>query len=93
MWFFAKMYALYILYLLQFTAKNGEESGPFCGKVSAFKHSPDDSDEYSFIDPKGDMDTHIYVANTRLMPHENLELEIVYTSYRGLFVSLKCFKD
>ncbi|KAJ9576363.1 hypothetical protein L9F63_006775, partial [Diploptera punctata] len=76
-----------------FKAKSGERSKKFCGKVSAFKRTADENDEYSFVDPKGEMDTTIFVANMRLMSHENLELEIVYTSYRECKYGRPLYKD
>jgi hypothetical protein len=35
------------------------------------------------LDPGGELDTTIYVANIKLNSYEKLDLEIVYTSYRG----------
>lgn len=35
------------------------------------------------LDPGGELDTYIYVANIKLKPNEKLDLELVYTSYRG----------
>ncbi|PSN50198.1 hypothetical protein C0J52_23704 [Blattella germanica] len=52
-----------------FKSKDGMESQEFCGHVSAFKRSPDESDMYSFVDPKGEMDTIIHVANKKLTPN------------------------
>jgi hypothetical protein len=37
------------------------------------------------LDPGGELDTSIYVANIKLNSNENLDLQIVYTSYRGTF--------
>lgn len=37
----------------------------------------------TFLDPGGELDTYIYVASIKLDPNEKLDLEIVYTSYRG----------
>ena len=78
-----------MLFLLQFKARNGKQSKQFCGKVSAFKRLPGENDEYSFIDPEGEMDTYIHVANITLMPYEHLDLEIVYTSYKGMYTFKK----
>jgi hypothetical protein len=37
----------------------------------------------SVLDPDGELDTYIYVASIKLNPNEKLDLEIVYTSYKG----------
>jgi hypothetical protein len=45
------------------------------------------------LDPDGELDTYIYVANVKLNRSEKLNLEIVYTSYRGasqIQVKLSC---
>lgn len=45
------------------------------------------------LDPGGELDTYIYVASIKLNPNEKLDLEIVYTSYRGtsqIQVKLSC---
>ena len=34
-------------------------------------------------DPGGELDTTIYVAKMKLNPNERLNLEIVYTSFKG----------
>jgi hypothetical protein len=44
-----------------------------------------DGEMMGFLDPAGELDTSIYVASRKLNPHEKLDLEIVYTSYRGTF--------
>lgn len=40
-------------------------------------------DVEAVLDPGGELDTTIYVAKMKLNPNERLDLEIVYTSYKG----------
>jgi hypothetical protein len=42
-----------------------------------------DRDVGAFLDPDGEMETHIYVAKKELELKERLNFEIVYTSYKG----------
>jgi hypothetical protein len=52
-----------------------------------------EEDTEAVLDPDGELDTYIYVANIKLNPNEKLDLEIVYTSYRGtsqIQVKLNC---
>lgn len=42
-----------------------------------------DEDVGVVLDPDGELDTTVYVAKMKLNPNEKLNLEIVYTSYKG----------
>jgi hypothetical protein len=42
-----------------------------------------EEDTGTVLDPDGELDTYIYVASIKLNPNEKLDLQIVYTSYRG----------
>lgn len=42
------------------------------------------------LDPGGELDTTIYVASIKLNSNEKLDLEIVYTSYKGTFQIQVC---
>ena len=42
-----------------------------------------DGDVGAVLDPGGELDTTVYVAKMKLNPNERLDLEIVYTSFKG----------
>jgi len=42
-----------------------------------------DVDVGAVLDPGGELDTTIYVAKMKLNPNEKLNLELVYTSFKG----------
>ena len=44
-----------------------------------------DGDMGAVLDPRGELDTTIYVAKIKLHQNERLDLEIVYTSFKGTF--------
>jgi hypothetical protein len=62
----------------------------YCGSISSFMQMRGGGEMLSgdmgaFLDPDGELVTTIYVAKIKLNSNEKLDLEIVYTSYRGTF--------
>lgn len=82
------MYILHLCFILQFKRKDGSKSRKYCGQIHSFRQMQEDvealeEDIRTVLDPGGELDTYIYVASMKLKPNEKLDLEIVYTSYRG----------
>lgn len=48
-----------------------------------------DGDVGAVLDRHGELDTTIYVAKMKLNPNERLNLEIVYTSFKGTQIQIK----
>jgi len=64
------------------------KSRKYCGQIQSFKQTDEDAevpdeDVGVVLDPDGELDTTVYVAKMKLNPNEKLNLEIVYTSYKG----------
>ncbi|XP_023710831.1 uncharacterized protein LOC111866274 [Cryptotermes secundus] len=73
---------------IQFKRKDGSKSRKYCGQIHSFRQTQEDvevleEDIGTVLDPGGELDTYIYVANIKLKPNEKLDLELVYTSYRA----------